>query len=426
MYFQVHQPYRLKWFWPGDANGSKEPLMDRYFDQPLNEWTFHKVAGKCYHPATDKVCEAVDNLRNEKRPFKAAYSLTGCFLDQCERWDPDLLEKFKWLASTKKVEFLAETYPHSLASLFEDTTEFIEEVELHRQTVKDLLGVTPQVFRNTELLYHNGIAKTVEELGFKGILTEGIERILEGWKSPNYVYQAHGCKKLKVLLRNYKLSDDIGYRFSAKWWSEWPLDAEKYAGWLSATPGETINIFMDYETFGEHQWEDTGIFWFLQALPHKILDWEHLEFDTPSEVISKYHDRGELMVPWYETVSWADMERDATAWLGNHMQHLCFNQLKHMEGIVKQLGDPEILRIWRFLLTSDHFYYMCNKGWGDGDVHCYFSHHGTPYDAGLNYYTILMDLREKVLKALWEKKNVKIGSESKPAKRKAEKNPKRE
>jgi alpha-amylase len=393
LYFQIHQPYRLKWFWPdGRHNG---PLEDYYFDTKLNEWTLHKVAGKCYWPATQNIFHNIEALKNEKRNFKVSYSLSGIILEQLERWDKDLLELFKQMGETKCVEFLCETKYHSLASLFDYHSEFIEQVKDHQQMVKDYLGQKPKIFRNTELLYHDTIAKEIEELKFKAIMAEGIGRVLEGWKSPNYIYRRKGGS-LKVLLRNYSLSDDVGYRFSAKWWDGWPLTAEKYASWLSATPGDTINIFLDYETFGEHQWDDTGIFHFLHALPYKILDWQQLEFNTPSEVVEKYYARGEITVPWYETVSWADMERDASAWLGNHMQHLNFNELKRLEDPVKKSGNTEFLRIWRMLQISDHYYYMCTKGFGDGSVHEYFSHHGNPFDAGINYHAVLSDFKERV------------------------------
>ncbi|MBU0763164.1 MAG: glycoside hydrolase family 57 protein [Candidatus Altiarchaeota archaeon] len=393
-YFQMHQPHRLRWFWPNDK--CKGKLEDYYFDTGLNEWTLHKVAKKCYWPATKNILHNIDLLKNQKRKFKVSYSLSGTVLEQMERWDKDLLEVFKQLGETGCCEFLVETRYHSLSSLFDYREEFKEQVKEQEQLVKDLLGYKPQVFRNTELLYHNTIAKEVEEMGYKAIMAEGIERVLEGWKSPNYIYTRKEGK-LKVLLRNYRLSDDIGYRFSARWWSGWPLTAEKYADWLTSCSGDTINLFMDYETFGEHQWEDTGIFYFLDALPHKILEKGNLEFNTPSEVAGKYHPRGEVNVPWYETISWADLERDPSAWLGNHMQHLNFVRLKELENEVKKSKNPEFKRIYRMFQISDHFYYMCTKGMGDGSVHEYFSHHGNPFDAGLNYHAALMDFREKII-----------------------------
>jgi alpha-amylase len=401
-YFQVHQPFRLNWFWP-DKKGQPDSLTDRYFDRPLNKFTFKKVADKCYHRANDIILSQIDRFRKEKREFKVSFSLSGTFLDQCQMWDPDLLEKFKQMAESGCVDFLCETYYHSLSSLYEDKTEFVEQVGQHRQAMSDLFGQKPKVFRNTELLYHNDIAKQIEEMGFSAIMTEGIERILEGWKSPNHVYRRIGGN-LRVLLRNYKLSDDIGYRFSAKWWPEYPLTAEKYASWLAASPGDTINIFIDYETFGEHQWEDTGIFSFLEYLPEKILSWENLSFATPTEVVENYPPVGEINVPYYETVSWADLERDASAWLGNHMQHLALNQIKQLGKLVKESKNKEFAKIWRYLQTGDHFYYMCTKCLADGDVHKYFSHHGNPYDAGINYLAVLCDFKEQVLRYNYEKK----------------------
>jgi len=395
-YFQVHQPFRLKWFWP-ENGGPKGPLTDYYFDQPLNEHTLHKVAGKCYHRANQIILEQIDRFKGERKKFKLSYSLSGTFIDQCEMWDKTILDEFKQMADTGCVEFLCETYYHSLSSLYDDKEEFTEQVKKHQQKMHDLIGVKPQVFRNTELIYNDEIAKQIESLGFKAIMTEGIERILEYWKSPNYVYKRKGGD-IKVLLRNYSLSDDIGYRFSSKWWEQYPLTAEKYSSWLSSTPGDTINMFMDYESFGEHQWEDTGIFWFLGSLPQEILKWDNLEFTTPSEVVKKHPSVGDISVPSYETVSWADIERDPSAWLGNHMQHLAFAQMKQTGELVKKSGNPEFLKIWRYLQTGDHLYYMCTKWLADGDVHKYFSHHGNPYDAAINYLAVLSDFREKVLR----------------------------
>ena len=392
-------------------------LEDQYFDAPLNKFTFQKVAGKCYWPATQNILHNIDALKGQNRKFKVSYSLSGTILEQMEKWDRNLLDLFRQMAKTGCVEFLCETQYHSLASLFELRGEFIEQVKEHRQTIKDLLGMEPKIFRNTELLYHDGIAKEIEDLGFKAIMTEGIERILEGWKSPNYLYTPKNCKKIKVLLRNYTLSDDVGYRFSAKWWPEWPLTTEKYASWLASTPGDTINIFMDYETFGEHQWEDTGIFWFLNALPHQVLNHPNLEFNTPSEVVGKYSPRGDITVPWYETVSWADLERDPSAWIGNHMQQLNFTELKRLEDAVKKSDNAEFRRIWRLLGTSDHYYYMCTKGMGDGSVHEYFSHHGNPYDAAINYHAILSDFKEQVIKYDCEKGIKFLQGEKKPQKK---------
>ncbi len=400
IYFQVHQPFRLKWFWAHEARikteKAKEDLHDLYFDNRLNGQIFEKVAEKCYFPTNNVILNLIDQFKSENRKFKLSYSLTGTFIEQCERWNPDLLDTFRDMQKTGCVEFLGETYYHSLASLFEDKCEFIEEIKMHTRLMNDVLGIKPQIFRNTELLYNNETAKEAKNLGFKAMLGEGIEWVLDDWKSPNYVYESPD--KMKILLRNYKLSDDIGYRFSAKWWSEHPLTADKYASWLSKTPGDMINLFMDYETFGEHQWSDTGIFEFLKNFPHEVLKYENLNFKTPSEIINKFKPVGELDIPWFKTFSWADLERDTSAWIGDYNQKMCFNEVQHLGWLISKSKNPEFKRIWRYLLTSDHFHYMSTKGLGDGSVHEYFSHHGNPYDAAINYFAVLSDLKEKVMR----------------------------
>jgi len=386
-------------------------IFDHYFNHGLDKWIFDRVSSRCYFPANTTILELIDEFRKEKKKFKVSYSITGVFLELCERYNKDLIETFKQLAETKCVEFIGETYYHSLASLFDDKTEFIEQVNMHRQIIKDLLGFKPKVFVNTEMIYNNLIAKVVEDLGFKGIFTEGTERIL-GWRNANYVYVRKFCfpgdprpeKRIRVLLRNYRLSDDIGYRFSAKDWNEWPLTADKYAAWLSATPGQCINLFMDYETFGEHQWPESGIFWFLKALPSEVLKHENLEFCTPSEIIKKYKPVGEIDVFELGTISWADMERDVSAWIGNRMQQVCFEELKNLEKHVKKLNNPELLRIWRLLQTSDHLYYICTKWWNDGDVHKYFSCFPTPQDGFVNFMSIISDFKARVFTELIKSK----------------------
>jgi len=405
--FQVHQPYRLANFQP---NGNNTNPFEFYFNHGLDKWIFQRVANKCYLPANSILLEAIDNLKHEKRKFKVSFSLSGVFLELCERYNPDVLESFKQLSETGCVEFLGETYYHSLASLWESKDEFIDQVKMQTQAVKDLLKFKPKTFVNTEMIYNNIIAKTVENLGFKGIFTEGTERVL-GWRSPNYVYVRKYCfpddpkpeKRIRVLLRNYRLSDDIGYRFSAKNWEEWPLTAEKFAIWLHATPGQCINLFMDYETFGEHQWPESGIFWFLKALPYKILDYSDLYFATPSEIIKNNEPVGEVDVFELSTVSWADNERDTSAWLGNKMQLVAFNELKKLEPMMKKLNDPELLKIWRLLQISDHLYYFCTKSWADGDVHKYFSCFPTPQDAFANFMGVISDLKSRVILKLHTK-----------------------
>jgi alpha-amylase len=388
-YFELHQPYRLKWFWPDNSSG-----FDRYFDEKLNKEIFQRVAQKCYLPANNTMLELIDETNKQ---FKLSMSVTGTLLSQCEKWDNDTLQSFKDLADTGCVEFIDETYYHSLASLFESKDEFIEEVKEHRDLTFDLLGIKPEVFRNTELLYNNSVAAMAAEMGYKAILTEGVDRLL-GMRSPNHVYKAAGSD-IAVLLRNFKLSDDIGYRFSSQWWEEYPLTADKWANWVSSTSGETANIFMDYETFGEHQWVDTGIFEFLKAMPGEILD-RGVDFCTPSMTVDRYSPAGEIDVGDFSTISWADIERDTSAWLGNDMQRRCFEEMKLLEPYVKATSDPELIRIWKHLLTSDHYYYMSTKWLGDGDVHSYFSIHTTPYDAAINFMAVVMDFKARIFEDL--------------------------
>lgn len=389
MYFQVHQPFRLRRFWPDDRPG-----FFRYFDERSNREIFERVARKCYIPANRTLLESIDEHKGE---FKFSLSITGTLLEQCELWGGEVLESFRQLAETGAVEILEETFYHSLSSLFEDKTEFIEEVKEHREMVSDILGVKPQIFRNTELLYNNSIAKIVSDLGYKAIITEGADHMLEG-KSPNVLYKAKDSG-LPILFRNYKLSDDIGYRFSARWWEGYPLTAEKWASWASGVKEDCINIFMDYETFGEHQWRETGIFDFVEKLPAEVLK-NGLEFSTPVELTEKYLPVAEIDVGDFSTISWADMERDTSAWLGNDMQRRCFEEIRLLEPFVKKTEDPEILRIWKHLLTSDHYYYMCTKWLGDGDVHSYFSVHSTPFEAAVNFMAVLMDFKAQVFKKL--------------------------
>ncbi len=391
VYFQIHQPYRLRWFWP---NGDKG--FNRYFDGSKNKEIFEKVANKCYLPANHTLLDAIDEHNGD---FKFSVSITGTLLSQCEQWGTDVLDTFRQMADSGCVEFLDETNYHSLAGLFEDRTEFIEEIREHRDLVFDLLNVKPEVFRNTELLYNNNIARTVSDLGYKAILAEGAEHLL-GWRSPNFVYKAKDSG-IAVLLRNFKLSDDIGYRFSAKWWSQYPLTADKWAAWASDIREDTINIFMDYETFGEHQWEDTGIFQFLRAFPDEVLK-KKLAFNTPSEVVDMYKPVAEIDVGDFSTISWADMERDTSAWLGNDMQRRCFEEAKLLGPYVKKTGDRKLIRIWKHLLTSDHYYYMCTKWLEDGDVHSYFSIHSSPFDAAVNFMAVVMDFKSQVFKRLSE------------------------
>lgn len=374
----------------------KSELFDYYFDNETDREIFKRAARKCYFPSNNIIQAVVDSHKGERRKAKFSFSVSGVFLEQCEMFDRDLLESFRQLAETCCVEFLDQTYYHSVSSLYPEKDEFFEQVKLHRETVRSLLGFEPSVFENTELLYNNTIAKLVESMGYDGIFTEGVERILHE-KSPNYVYSPKGCRKIRVLLRNYKLTDDIGFRFSSRWWSEYPLTADKYAKWLASTQGQCINIFPDYETFGEHHWPETGIHDFLRHLPDEILKWGTLQMSTPSEVVKKHLPQGEIDV--HEsggTVSWADLERDSSGWLGNSMQWAYYNSLRRLEPIVKETDDPEFLKLWRYFQTSDHLYYMFTAGGGPGEVHSYFSPYESAMDAFAVAQALLLDFESRL------------------------------
>ncbi len=398
--FEVHQPHRLRRnrFWGGKIfeRLSMEELFDYYFDNEVDRDIFKRAARKCYFPSNQILLGSIDKHKHEHKTPKFSFSISGVFLEQCQMFEPDLLESFKQLAATGNVEFLDQTYYHSIASLYPEKDEFIEQVKMHKQAIKDFLNYTPSFFENTELLYNNTIAKTVETLGYKGIFTEGVEKILGG-KSPNYVYTPKGSKKIRVLMRNYKLTDDIGFRFSSRWWTEWPLTADKFAGWLAGTPGECINIFPDYETFGEHHWPETGIHSFLQHLPDEILNYEHLQLATPSEVIAKHGSSGEIDVPEAEgTVSWADIQRDQSGWLGNVMQWAYYTTLRRLEPLIKEANENEFSKLWRDFQTSDHLYYMFTAGGGPGEVHSYFSPFESPMDAFAAAQTLLIEFEARL------------------------------
>jgi alpha-amylase len=398
--FEVHQPYRLKkdFFWENRffKRVKKEELFDYYFDHSVNREVFERACKKCYFPSNQILLDVIDKHKREKKKVRISFGISGVFLEQCEMFNKDLLESFKQLAETGCVEFLSQTYYHSLASLYSEREEFVEQVKMHQRAMKDLLGYVPKIFENTELLYNNAIARTIEESGYKGIFTEGVERILHE-KSPNYLYTPKGCKNIKVLLRNYKLTDDIGFRFSARWWNEWPLTADKYASWLASTPGHCINIFPDYETFGEHHWPETGIHEFLKHLPGEILKWWNLHMATPSDVVEKYEPVAEIDVPELGgTVSWADLERDASCWLGNTMQWAYYTNVRKLEPLVKESDDKDLLRIWRYFQTSDHLYYMFTAGGAPGEVHSYFSPFNSPIDAFVTEQTAVLDFENRV------------------------------
>jgi len=389
MYFEVHQPMRLNHFSVFNiGNNTSHPSY--YFNDKLNREIFEKVAHKCYLP-TNKLLLNLINKHDGK--FRISYSLTGTFFEYCENYMPEVLDSFKELFKTGAVDFIEETYYHSLSSLYDELDEFEEQVKMHNNMIKKVFNYRPRVFRNTEAIYDNRIAKKVAEMGYKGILTEGTDKIL-GWRSPNYLYKPVSAN-IKVLMRNYMLSDDVGFRFSARQWPGYPLTADKYANWLASCQGDIINLFIDYETFGEHQWTETGIFDFLFHLPEEVLKHHHLDFVTVSEAVERYNTVDEIDVPW--AISWADADRDVSTWLGNDMQKACFNELQNIGRKVKDNGDKDFINTWRRLQTSDHLYYVSTKGLEDGDVHKYFSHYDNPYDGFINYMNILQDLKQKIV-----------------------------
>jgi len=333
-------------------------------------------------------------INQNKGAFKVAFSISGSLLDQFEKYTPEVIESFKELGKTNCVEFLAETYSHSLVSLI-SPEEFKAQVVLHSQKIEQLFGQKPKVFRNTELIYSDKIGAMVADMKFNAMLTEGARHIL-GWKSPDYIYTNAVNPRLKLLLRNFNLSDDIAFRFSNRGWSNWPLTTDKYVTWISNAldKGEVINLFMDYETFGEHQQASTGIFQFLRYLPEAILTQTNFEFCTPSEVSKKHQPVAPLHVPF--PISWADEERDTTAWLGNELQNEAFNKLYSVEKRVIESNDPHLISDFRNLQESDHFYYMCTKFFSDGVVHGYFNPYETPYEAFINYMNVLSDFLIRV------------------------------
>ena len=380
-YFQVHQPFRLKTYRFFDIGKNHD-----YFDEFQNRYIARRVADKCYIP-TNQVM--LDLIKEFGSGFKISYSISGTALDQFEKYTPDVIESFRRLAETGCVEFLAETYTHSLSAL-KSKEEFITQVESQRNKIEQLFGVRPRTFRNTELIYSDHIGEMVAEMGFETMLTEGAKHVL-GWKSPNYMYCNAINPKLKLLLKNFQLSDDIAFRFSQSSWESWPLTTEKFVDWLNQIDQnqEVVNLFMDYETFGEHQWSETGIFDFMRALPGRVFSHSNYSFNTPSELSERMQPVAAIHVP--HPISWADEERDLTAWLGNDLQDEAFDSIYAIEHKVKSTNDFDLIKEWRYLQTSDHFYYMCTKWFSDGDVHKYFNPYGSPYEAFINYMNVLSD-----------------------------------
>lgn len=381
-YFQVHQPFRLRHYSVFDIGENRD-----YFDEKKNREVAIKVANKCYLPMNNLLYHLI---KRHNGKFKITFSISGVALEQFRLYCPHVIESFQRLAQTGCVEFLSETYYHSLSYLY-SKQEFKDQVKQHAALLKELFNYTPTSFRNTELIFNNELGKFVEEMGYQAILAEGADHIL-GWKSPNFVYQPATCERIKLLLKNYKLSDDIAFRFSNKGWEEWPLTTEKYLAWVNAVNGngETINLFMDYETFGEHQWEDTGIFAFMDHLPGKILEHPDNTFKTVTETAKAYPVRSHIDMHNY--VSWADTERDLSAWRSNKMQDNALQEIYAIEQQVKATKDAQLIDSWKKLTTSDHFYYMCTKWFADGDVHKYFNPYESPYEAYIAFMNIVNDM----------------------------------
>ena len=378
LYFQVHQPTRLRLYRFFDIGKDSH-----YYDDFANRTILRRVAQKCYLPMNKLMLDLINQYKGK---FKIAYSISGSALDQFQRFAPEVIDSFKALAATGRVEFLAETYYHSLASLGSDS-EFRHQVAKHAAKIEEIFGVKPVTFRNTELIYDNSIGELVYEMGYKTMLTEGARHIM-GWQSPNFVYTGETQPRLKLLLRNYTLSDDIAFRFAQN-----HVTAEQYVGWMkeNAKEGDIVNLFMDYETFGEHQSADTGIFDFIKALPGAVIKDGTFGFVTPAEAVKKHKPVADIAVE--DPISWADEERDVTAWLGNELQSEAFQKVYAMKEKLAIVNDADLYEDWGHLQESDHFYYMCTKFFSDGEVHKYFNPYDTPYEAFINYMNVISDFQ---------------------------------
>ena len=390
LYFQVHQPTRLRLYRFFDIGKDSH-----YYDDFANRTILKRIAQKCYLPMNELLLE---QIKEQKGKFKIAFSISGTALEQFDRYAPEVIDSFRALADTGCVEFLCETYYHSLAALGSEA-EFEHQVLKHKAAIEQYFGVTPKAFRNTELIYSDEIGAKVRDMGFKTMLTEGARHIM-GWKSPNYVYSCDFRSDLKLLLRNYGLSDDIAFRFSDQGWQGWPLTSEKFTQWAADADGDILNLFMDYETFGEHQSVETGIFDFMKALPKAVLG-AGFQFVTPSEASKKLKPVAELSVP--QPISWADEERDLSAWLGNELQQDAFNKLYRLQEKLSILADPILWADYGHLQESDHLYYMCTKFFSDGEIHQRFNPYDTPYEAFINYMNVLSDFIIRVNNAIAEK-----------------------
>lgn len=400
-YFQIHQPLRLKTY--RFFNMGKDHY---YLDDVANSTIMRKVANRCYLPMNSLLLKLI---KQHKGAFRISFSMSGLAVEQFREYAPEVLDSFRELAATGCVEFLGETYAHSLASLI-DNDEFVDQIKKHSAMIKKEFGMKPTTFRNTELIYSDTIGETVASLGFKAMLAEGAKHIL-GWKSPNFVYANAIDQKLRLLLRNYKLSDDIAFRFSDRGWNEWPLTVDKFISWITPedVPGEIVNLFMDYETFGEHQDASTGIFDFMVYLPKAALATKKIKFATCSETAAAHQPVAVLSSP--HPMSWADEERDVTAWLGNELQNEAFNKLYSLRPSVKAIGSKDFDYVWNFMQSSDHFYYMATKWLSDGDVHKYFNPYESSYESFINYMNVLSDFAIEL-----DKKKEELGKSARKSK----------
>ena len=381
--FQIHQPFRYRKYRFFDIGNDAY-----YYDDFANETFMRKVADHSYLPANKIILEQILKYKGK---FKVTYSLSGVVIDQFKLYAPEVIESFAKLAATGCVEFLSETYANSMVSL-NDKDLFESQVKAHDDLIGELFGQRPKVFRNTELIYSDELGDLVQKMGFEAMITEGAKHVL-GWKSPNYLYCNGLNPRLKVLMRNFRFSDDLSFRFGNKAWNEYPLTAEKYAGWMATLPKEeeVVNVFINYETFGQLQHKGTGIFDFLKNLPGAILKTGQLQFSTPSEVVANLQPVSAVHVPY--PISWADEERDLSAWLGNELQKEAFDKLYKLKERMSICRDATLLKDWDYLQTIDHFYYMCTKFFSDGEVHKYFNPYSTPYEAFINYMNILSDFK---------------------------------
>lgn len=387
LYLHVHQPWRVRNYDIFDVASKHNYFSESASPDQDNELIFHKIANKSYKPMN----HLLEKFLNDHPDFKMSLSITGTFIEQAEQFDPGILDSFRRLVDTGRVEILSETYHHSLA-FFYDRNEFEAQVERHRQKIREVFGVETRVFRNTELAYNNELAKWADDHGFNGIIAEGWDDVL-GWRSPNYVYRPVNTGNIKLLMKNYRLSDDIAFRFSDRGWADWPLTADKYHRWASTALEDAplLNLFMDYETFGEHQWAEDGIFEFFEQFVRHWVSRPDQKFYTISEAIEANEPQGEISVT--QTVTWADSERDLSAWLGNNLQHEAMKYIYDMTERVLRTGDGQLIDDWRKLQTADHVYYMSTKHADDGSIHSYFSPYSSPYEAFLNYMNAIRDIR---------------------------------